>query len=108
MQKRTELPRLQTVLPSYSNKTAWNLYKSRWTDQGEGTETPEINSHTYGQLSFNTGGKNIQERRQPLQQAGLRKRDIHISMKLEHSLIQQTHTQKGLMTSIENMPPKDY
>ena len=32
-------------------------------DQGNSTETPEINSDMYGQLIFNTAGKNIQKRK---------------------------------------------
>ena len=47
-------------------KTAWYwhkdinidqfLYRSKWNK----TESPEINSCTYGHLIFDTGGKNIQ------------------------------------------------
>ena len=38
-------------------KIAW--YKNRYTDQWKRIESLEINLHTYGQLVFNKGGKNI-------------------------------------------------
>lgn len=34
-------------------------------DQGNSTETPEINSDMYGQLISNTEGKNIHKRKVP-------------------------------------------
>ena len=68
-------------------KTVWYWHKNRNTAEGNKTENPEINPHTYGHLTFAKGGKNIQWRKENLFNKNCGKtRQLHVKKWREHFL----------------------
>jgi hypothetical protein len=53
------ISQFQNLIQSYLIKTVWDLHMVRHIDQWTLTENPNINSHIYGQFSYNKVAKTV-------------------------------------------------
>ena len=95
---------LQKILQGYSNQNSLVLAKKINIQINETEQSPKINPHTYSQLMFNRGGKDIQQRKDTLFTKWCWESCTVTckSMKLEHSLAAYTKINSNWLKYLRN------